>query len=246
MAINNIAFNLSAVTINVVDRAIVGATLGAGPAGLYSGPSELALRASGLVRAAVQVILPWAARQGDEAGRRQRIWLAATTMLVLIAGAGCAGVLLVRHEIATLLLGRSFRTTGDLLGLFSITVLMSALGYACIVYLNARGNFSTQRRLYGIAAVALVIGALYGAKQGSLTLVAMAFVMARSVDLVLVATILRECQSEDVRRFLLLGALMTSSLACAWSGQMAPTSLLLAISVGLGLSLWRSIGVASR
>lgn len=245
MAANNVAFNMSAVTINVADRAIIGTFLGAGPAGLYAGPSELAMRASGLVRSAVQVILPWAARQSEEPGHRERLWLKAVVTVLLVAGTACSGVLAFRHPLTHTLLGPGFESSGNLLGLLSLTVVTSALGYACIVYLNARGNFHLQRRLYSVAAVALVGGALYGATQADLSFVAKSFVVARSVDLILVVAILVKCKARDVILFLMMAATIIASLICAWYGQIAAVTLLTLVA-SLSLVYITRIGSMSR
>lgn len=222
---NNVAFNVSAVTINVADRGVVAALMGAGPAGAYAGPSELALRAGGLVRAAMQVVLPWAARQSDEPGRRQRIWLVAMHFIGVAATLSTLPLMLFREQLAVLLLGTAFSEVGDLLGLFTLGAVVSTIGYASIAYLNARGDFSTQRRLYAWSAVVLIVAATLAAYYGSLTLVAAAFLLARSVDLLIAFVVLRECESADRRALVAMGIAYAAAVAAAWSGQAALASL---------------------
>ncbi|MCW5611191.1 MAG: hypothetical protein KIS83_10985 [Rubrivivax sp.] len=216
---NNIAFNVSAVTINVADRGVIAALMGAGPAGAYSGPSELALRAGGLVRAAMQVVLPWAARQSNEPGQRQRIWLVAMNFIGVAAASSTLPLILFRDQLAVLLLGTAFSEVGDLLGLFALGVIVSTVGYAAIAYLNARGDFNTQRRLYAWSAAALIVAATLAAYYGSLTLVATAFLLARSVDLVIAVKVLRECESADRRALIAMGIAYAAAVVAAWAGQ---------------------------
>lgn len=213
-ALNNIVFNTCAVTINVADRAIVGSMLGVRAAGAYSGPSELALRAVGLVRAGVQVILPWAARLSPS--HQQRYWLLSVAAILLFTGTGAVVLLLWRDAIAALLLGEKFRSSGDLLGIFGIGIVTATLGYACIIQLNARGDFSTQRKLYAVGAVILIAGAFLGARDGSLLEVSLAFLAARCIDLALLAVLLRECKPRARRWFLVLSALVFLALIAAW------------------------------
>lgn len=241
-AIDNILFNLSAVTINLADRAAVGYGMGAARAGLYAGPSELMLRAGGLIRAAMQVVLPWAARQSEADGHRQRLWLAATTGALVTAGGLCVVVLATRGDLTALLLGERFRQTADLLGLFGIGVLVSALGYTSIAYLNARGDFRTQRRYYGWSALVLVIGVALAARSGELLPVALAFLLARGVDLLLVARVLKECAAADRRRFGVTGAALTAALVAAWFDAPFAALLGLLAVVIVGARLLRPAG----
>lgn len=215
-AANNIAFNISAVTINVADRAIVGAIMGAGSAGLYAGPSELALRAVGLIRAGVQVILPWAARLS--ARDQERYWSLGALLSLIFVGSGCAILLLVRNWVAVLFLGDAFRAAGDLLGLFGLGILSATLGYVCIIQLNARGDFLVQRRLYMAAAVLLIAGSIAGAFSGNLIHVAIAYLAARSVDLVLLALILYRLPTYIQRWFFSIGATLVLALVASWNG----------------------------
>lgn len=245
-ALNNVAFNVSAVTINLIDRAVVGATLGAAAAGRYAGPAELALRANGLVRAAVQVVLPWAARQSDRPGHREGLWLSATSLLLVVAGTACAIVLGMRDAVSLLLLGEAFRDAGDLLGLFSISVVTSVLGYACIVYLNAQGDFRTQRRLYSGAAVALVLGLLAAVRSGDLVVVAGTFLAARCADLLLVALVLRQCRPRDAAHFLALGVLVMAQLLLGWNERLPLAIALTVVDSWLLLRLWRRFGPSAH
>ena len=236
-AINNIIFNLSAVTINVADRAIVGFFMGARSAGFYSGPSELALRANGLVRAGVQVILPWAARLSAQ--DQERYWsFGAVTSLVFV-GSSCAILLLVRDWLTALLLGPAFGIMGDLLGLFSLGILASTLGYLCIVQLNARGDFRTQRQLYIMGAILLLGGGIAGAAFGKLIYVAIAYLVARSVDLILLLLILYRLPAAIRRWFAAIGAVLLLALIAGWNGWVWLVAALLATAWGLGLGFWR-------
>ncbi len=227
-ALQNIVFNISAVTINLGDRSILGALAGAGAAGLYSGPSELTLRAGGLVRAAVQVVLPWAAQQSTGVGYRERLWVRTASMIVLLAGAGCGSVLLFRSQVTRLLLGPTFVPAADVLGLLSIALSVSILGYACIVYLNAHGNFSAQRKLYVPAALLLLAGAYAGAREGNIEFVAAAFLLARCVDLALAGLILLRCERRDAATLLGIIGCTVASYYFFWHGNAISGSLFLA------------------
>ncbi len=237
-AISNIIFNGCAVTINVADRMIVGSILGARPAGLYSGPSELALRAVGLVRAGVQVVLPWAARQSKS--DQQRYWLFSVAAILIAVGTGASILLLGREPIAGFLLGPAFLETGDLLGIFGIGIVFSTLGYACIVQFNAHGDFSTQRRLYVVAAIVLVSAAAWGAIEGKLIYVAMAYLLARSVDLALLAILLRRCPVRARLWFSSLAITMALAFGAAWTYNLVATIVFLGISYGLAHAFWRN------
>jgi O-antigen/teichoic acid export membrane protein len=235
-AFNNILFNVCAVTINVADRAIVSQMMGVRAAGLYSGPSELALRSVGLVRAGVQVILPWAARLSP--AHQQRYWLLAVTGIVVLTSTGGAVLLLWREDFAALFLGEPFRQTGDLLGIFGMGIVTTTLGYACIVQLNSRGDFSTQRKLYMFGAAILLVGAVWGGNQRSLLMVASAFLVARLVDVVLLLLLLRACSLGARLWFLLVSLSCVAGLVTAWNGAALVTFVLLAIAYGLGYSFW--------
>lgn len=240
-AVNNIVFNISAVTINVADRAIVGAVMGARSAGFYAGPSELALRAVGLVRAGVQVILPWAARLSSR--DQDRYWALGALVSLVVVGSGCAVLLLIRDWVAVLLLGETFQITGDLLGLFAMGIVASTLGYVCIVQFNARGNFRTQRRLYIAAALLLVVGASAGAHAGKLIYVALAYLVARSVDLVLLALVLRRMPAFIRSGFAAIGIVLLAALVAGWNGWVWPVMTLIAIAFGLSWRFWKRVAL---
>ncbi|WP_206520146.1 hypothetical protein [Altererythrobacter sp. BO-6] len=240
-AINNIVFNVSAVTINVADRAIVGIVMGARSAGFYSGPSELALRANGLVRAGVQVILPWAARLS--ARDQDRYWSFGAAASLVFVGSGCAILLLVRDWATALFLGPAFRMMGDLLGLFGLGIVASTLGYVCVVHLNARGDFRTQRQLYIGGAIVLLAGGIVGALSGNLTYVAIAYLTARSVDLVLLLLILKRLPTSIQRWFIAIGAVVFLALVAGWNGWAWSAAALLAATWALGWGFWRAVRV---
>lgn len=213
-SISNIVFNACAVTINLADRAIIGATMGVAATGRYSGPSELCLRVTGLVRAGVVVILPWAARLSPS--NQQRYWVVLTSLTMLATGLGAVAVLLLREPIIAFVLGPAFAGTGDLFGLFALGGVITTIGYGCIVQLNAQGDFTTQRVLYVAGAVVLVLGSLLGALEGDLTIVAVAFLCARSVDLVILCLLVRKLSSDLQLRFFVVTAALVVAIACAW------------------------------
>lgn len=237
-ALNNIVFNMCAVTINVADRAIISATLGARMAGFYGGPSELTLRAVGLIRTGMQVIFPWFARLNTHS--QQKIWFQSIMVVALVCGSGSAFLMLLREPIIVFLLGPSFEPAGDLLGLFGVGIMISTLGYVCILSLNANGNFYTQRRLYLAGAAALVTGATWGAFQGSLELVAVAFLVARSVDLILLIKILRGCEKSEKIWFTAISLTIFFAIAFAWKMHVAWSAMMLGISYILGYMQWRN------
>lgn len=238
-AINNIVFNISAVTINVADRAIVGAVMGARSAGFYAGPSELALRAVGLVRAGVQVILPWAARLS--ARDQERYWSLGALLSLVVVGSGCVVLLLGRDWVAARFLGPAFRMTGDLLGLFCMGIVASTLGYVCIVQFNARGDFRTQRRLYIAAALLLLGGAIAGAFSGKLIHVAIAYLVARSVDLILLVLILRRMPTVIQRWFGVIGVVLLLALVAGWNRWIWLAMILTTIAWGLSWRFWHAM-----
>lgn len=236
-AISNIIFNVSAVTINVADRSLVGAIMGSRNAGFYAAPSELALRAVGLVRAATQVILPWAARLSDR--DQEKYWSFGTLLSAVVVGSGCVILLLMRESVAVLFLGEKFRSTSDLLGIFSLGILTSTIGYLCIAQLNSRGDFITQRRLYVAAATILVMGATTGAYMNSLTFVALSFLVARGVDLVLLLLLVRH-QPIIVRSyFAAIAAILTLALVAGWCHWIWPAVVLLAVVGMIAFSFLR-------
>lgn len=213
-SISNIVFNACAVTINLADRAIIGATMGVAATGRYSGPSELCLRVTGLVRAGVLVILPWAARLSPP--NQQRYWVVLIALTMLSTGLGAVIVLLLREPIIAVVLGPAFAGTGDLFGLFVLGGVITTIGYGCIVQLNAQGDFTTQRVLYLAGAAVLVLGSLLGAHKGNLTIVAAAFLCARSVDLVILGMLVRKLPGDLQLRFFAITAALVAAIACAW------------------------------
>lgn len=238
-AFSNIVFNICAVTINVADRAIVGTIMGARVAGFYAGPSEFALRAVGLVRAGVQVVLPWAARLSDR--EQDKYWSFGALLSLVVVGSGCAVLLPIRRSVVTLLLGPAFTWTGDLLGLFSLGVVASTLGYVCIVRLNVRGDFQTQRRLYLAAATLVLAGASAGALSGNLRNVALAFLAARCVDVVLFILLICRLPGFVSRWFLMIGCAIVTALGMGWAGYVGGVFALLALTWCLAYWFWRTV-----
>lgn len=240
-ASSNILFNIFAVIINTADRAVIAFSLGTARAGMYAGPSELTLRSAALVRAAMQVVLPWAVRQSEAAGHRQRLWLSAQIAVVTLSLPVTALVFVLREPLAVLLLGERFRTSGDLLALFVLATVISTLGYINMAYLNARGDFVTQRRYYGWAAAVLLGGAAYGASIGSLVLIACAFVIARCVDPLIGWRILAECGRPQRARAAAIAAGTIAALGLAWAQHSFGSAVAVVATLALAYRAWRQL-----
>lgn len=238
-ALSNVLFNACAVTISLADRAIVSAAMGAGAAGRYAGPSELALRGLGLVRAAVQVVLPWAARLPGQA--QDTAWARATLVIAFVAGGVASIAILARDALVVLLLGEKFRLDGDLLGIFIAGAALSTLGYVAIVRLNARGNFSSQRNAYAVGAAILLIGAPLAAQTGNLVAVGTAFLLARSVDLWLLVENLRSCGGMPRALFLILLTTLALATGAAFADWPVATAVALSGAGVLALLVQRRL-----
>lgn len=243
-ALHNISFNLSATTVSIADRALVGALMGAGLAGLYSGPSELALRAGGVLRGAMQAVLPWAVRQSNDVRYRQNLWMGAITTVLVTSAMACSLLIVYRDETAIVLLGEKFADAGDLLGAFGISVVASAVGYCSMAYLNAKGDFRTQRLLYSCAALFLVVGVAVASGQNDLVLIAWIFLAARSVDFVIAGWILLGCVRRSALTVAALFLFCAMSWAAAWVHDIPGLAGSLVIAVLLSLYMMRRIRVA--
>jgi PST family polysaccharide transporter len=240
-ALQNVATNVSAVTISISDRLVIGTMLGAGPAGLYSGASEFATKPTALLRAVAQVLYPRAALLATQPPMLDRAWRLLTTFAVLLAFSGTTVVILLREALVTILLGDRYAPAAGVFAILCAAFTMSVMGYAAVIYLNARGDFTTQRRLYGIAAVAMLFALIVVTPRWGVEGVAWTYFAARSVDVVMYAMIVGEQPASDSGR--LLGMLCAGVLACAlaWRGHALLTfgALLLAWLLGY----WYSRGI---
>lgn len=240
-AANTIIFNIAAVTINLADRVIIGSIRGSNVLGNYAGPAEIVLRANGLIRAGLQVFLPWAAQQRDDITTKHRYWVASITLLTTIGGIGCSLCLCWRDNLAIAILGARFADAGDLLGIFVAALLVSSFGYVCILFLNSIGNFHTQRTLYLFGAGSLLSVGVPVAYFGRVETLALVFLSARCVDLIMAHLILTSHQTVGRRRLYSLFSLTLVQFCFGW--LKAPLAITATIPIGgiLAVSIARSL-----
>lgn len=232
LAIENVALNGSAVTIGVADRLVVGAALGPAAAGAYSAASEFATKPIAFVRALAQVLSPAAARAATQPGGLEADWLRTTLFAGGVALSGCAAVVLFRAELVTFLLGPKYAAVADVFGVLALSFWMVVLGYGANVYLNAHGDFRTQRVHYAWAAAALVVALYPAIRLSGLIGAAAVYALTRSVDLVLALRVSRDAAP---RLWGIRGALLAvtaaATLSASWVGRAW-------IAAGVALVFW--------
>jgi O-antigen/teichoic acid export membrane protein len=217
LGFDNIALNVSAVTMGTADRLIIGTVAGPTAVGLYSGPYELATKPIAFVRAIAQVLGPVAARRVAATGAVGPEWAIALVTSTATAVTGCAGVIAWREAVVLLILGRRYLTASDVFGLLVLAFPMVVAGFNANVSLNARGDFRTQRSYYAVAAALMVVTLWAGVRQFGVAGAAFIYLATRSVDLALTLRVVRtEARSLWSSRGAALAASMAAALALGW------------------------------
>lgn len=215
--LENIVTNISSVTINVADRLVIGASLGAAAAGRYAGQQEFATKPAALVRALTQVLLPTAARISSDTPRLARLWFGATGAVLAVSSTGAVIAVAFREVIVAWLLGAPFAPYADVFGTLVSAFPLTLLGYFAALCLNACGDFVSQRRWYA-AAAGVLLASIYPVAIGEGILgVAVLFLVIRCVDLILLAKAMHRLNAGNVARKLSSGCVVSAlALVLAW------------------------------
>lgn len=215
--LENIATNISSVTINVTDRLVVGATLGAAAAGRYAGQQEFATKPAALVRAFTQVLLPTAAKISSDLPRLGRLWFGTTGVILAMSSIAAIVSVVWRETIVAWLLGDSFVPYADIFGVLISAFPLTLTGYFSVVCLNACGDFVSQRRWYAAAAAVLLVAVYPVARLQGILGVAVLFLIVRCVDLILLRQAIHLLNAASCARQLITGcAACALGLTLAW------------------------------
>lgn len=239
-SMDNLGVNLAATTIGTVDRVVLSVMDGMHGVGLYSAQYELATKPGALLRVANAVLFPAAARAHASGHSLFEPWLRMTLAGSLALTALVAVVVGERVFIVGALLGQAYAPHADVFGLLVIAFVLQFFGYACPVLLNARGDFSSQRRLYLCAAGAMVVAV--GPVTHAFGIVGLAglYVAVRGVDIVFLAISLASADRRARPSVLWVhGTVAIVAIAVAWTANL-PATLAAAAAAGLtGLALLR-------
>ncbi|HEX7115969.1 MAG TPA: oligosaccharide flippase family protein [Steroidobacter sp.] len=238
LALDNIRFNVSAVIMGVADRLAIGGVLGSGQVALYSAPYEFATKPVALVRAIAQVLYPRAVTLSDSQVALSKEWLRLSAPIVALAITSSVIVIYFRTPLVLALLGPKYLVSADIFGVIAMAFWMVTLGYAANVYLNANGDFVTQRRWYGWAAAIMVSGLYPILHWWGIVGAACLYTFVRGVDLVLGILVLRAVRPQLVFAASLTLAAAFVSLAGAWIHSPMLTLIGLA---SLWTLIWRAL-----
>jgi O-antigen/teichoic acid export membrane protein len=226
------------VTIGVSDRLAIGAMLGSSQAALYSAPYEFATKPIALVRSLAQVLYPGAVRL-KQVDSIDKDWFRITAPIVLLSIVGCTVDICFRHSLVTLMLGQKYLDSADVFGILALSFWMTTFGYAANVYLNAHGDFVTQRRFYDWAAGAMLLGVLPAVHFGGIEGVACLYALVRSVDLALGALVWRRVAGPRWRvHAIWISVAVIATLIAAW---MQLTTVVLSAGAASTVLVFRSL-----
>lgn len=211
-----IGFGAAGAVVVAADRALLARAAPAAELGHYGAQYDLATKVNILSTALGTVLYPLLARlhreRGFEAAARTFVRLASWIALgyfVLLAA-----LIVFQREVVLVVLGPDFERQAAVYGPLLVGVFLHLFGFLVAPWQRACGDFGTQRRAYGWAAllmvaVGLVAIPLWGARGAVLT-----YLVARTAELVLVASVVRSLPRAVLpRRRVALLAAMTLALA---------------------------------
>lgn len=223
-SLDNLGVNVAATTIGTIDRIVLSAMSGMHGVGLYSAQYELATKPQALLRVANAVLFPAAAKMHATGLSVLEPWLRMTLAGSQALAALAALLVSAREPIVANLLGPAYAAHADVFGLLVVAFVLQFFGYACPVLLNARGDFSSQRRLYLWAATAMVIAVAPVTHAFGIVGLACLYLAVRGVDLLLFARTLASTGLRPRRLVLSLHLLIAgTALALAWSASIPAT-----------------------
>lgn len=197
-----VGFSAASAVVVAADRAIL-ARVAPAELGRYGAQYDLATKLNVLSTALGSVLFPLLSRLHREQGHlaaartfvRVASWIALGYFLVL------AALIAGREEVVRLVLGADFHANAATYGAMLVGVFLHLFGFLVAPWQRACGDFATHRRAYALAAglmvlVGLVAIPLWGAPGAAAT-----YLVARSAEVVLVASVVRTLPREVLPRW---------------------------------------------
>jgi O-antigen/teichoic acid export membrane protein len=183
-----LGFNLAAVVLGIADRLAVNALVGVQAYGLYAGPYDLAVRPNAIFRVLATVSLPELVHRGARAFTGQWwVLLVATFWLTSIVSITTAAF---SETVVVFALGKTFSASATSFGLLVGTLPFFALSYFGAVLCQATGEFRLQRQVFVWGALGFIVVLAPLVLSHGLEGAALAVVLARFVDPVLIGLLL--------------------------------------------------------
>ena len=241
-ALNNISFNVAAVTLGSADRLAVAGLLGYAAVGRYSAMYDIATKPIALVRALASVIYPAAVHSRFGGGEFERQWRVVTIAIMVLSTVAAVIAVLLREWLVGLVLGARYAAGADVFGVVVGAFWASAVGYCANIYLYTTGDFATPARVYAVVAAIMLLALVPVISVFGMIGAACVYAATRLVDVTMLMIVLRRMSLPWVSaQGALNTAVMTAAFVCAWHGWVAATcatlGLLLTISVARVLAL---------
>ncbi len=149
------------------DNMLIGKFLGSGSLGFYSLAYEIALYPlSQIASVIVKVLFPTLSKLQDDIPVLQRVYLRGLSMIAMITFPMMLGLLAIKQEFVTVVLGEQWLPMTPVLGIFCITGLVQSLGTTSGVIFLSMGR-TTLLFKFALITTPLLIGSfLIGIKWG--------------------------------------------------------------------------------
>ena len=231
-ALNNISFNLAAVTLGSADRFAVAAMLGFAAAGRYSAMYDVATKPIALLRSLAHVLYPAAVQSKFGGGDFERQWRFATLGILLLAAIASVVAVLLREQLVGWVLGQRYVADADVFGIVASAFWTLAIGYCANIFLYATGDFTTPARIYAIASAIMVIALVPVITAFGTVGAASLFATTRLVDVATVMVVLRRLSLPWLSvPGVLIAATMAVAFTCAWQRLAIATCIALGMLV---------------
>ena len=187
-ALDLLGFTLASSAIAALDRILLDKTVGGDELGLYCGAADVALRVHVVSSAVSAALYPALAttlsKHGYEAAARH--WVRIASYGVATYFVGFVALLVFGERLLQALLGPAFAASWPVFALLVVGLFVHSFGFLLTPWQRAQGDFGTQRRAYGRAALAmLLVGSLTVPLYGAIG-AALAYLVARLAEVQLV------------------------------------------------------------